>query len=57
MKKDTTLDALMEDIKHALRDKERAERARVHAEQKKAKAHKAYTLLMDTFRAGEYTLS
>lgn len=56
MKQDKMLDELMDEIKRAVREKEHAEKARVHAEQKKMKANNVLNLLMDTFRSKEYRL-
>lgn len=56
MKNDKPLHELLVEIHQAIIQKDKAERARVHAEERKAKAHWNYTHLMDTFRHGEYKI-
>lgn len=55
-KEDKTLIGLLEEIRTAVVQKDNAERARVHAEERKRKAHINYTLLMDIFRNREYII-
>lgn len=51
-----TLDQLLDELKSAVKAKEKAEHARVKAEEKKRKAHYQYLLLQDIFRAKEFTI-
>jgi len=56
MKPEITLTELLNQIKMAIEEKELAEKARVRSEEKRRKANCRYNLLMDAFRAKEYTI-
>ncbi len=56
MKHDLPLATLLDQMRASILLKDEAERARVNAEARKAKAHITYLQLMDVFHAKEYTL-
>ncbi len=57
MKQDISLSQLLDEIKAAVEEKEKAEHARVRAEEKKRKAQCTYTHLMDIFRNKEFIIT